>query len=307
MVDAAIGGKTGINTGSGKNLVGAFHPPAGVLCDLDALGTLARGRLRGGAGRGGQVRLHRRPRDPRPDRARPGRGRPGRQPGRARTDRAQRAGQGARGRRGPHRAGPARDPQLRPHPGPRDRARRAATAGDTARPCRSGWCTPRRSGALLGRLDDATADRHRAILAALGLPIAYRAGRVRVAARDDAGRQEGARQPHPLHRARRSRRTRRRRGPRPSRARRCLLARCRHDPPCPRPERPEPAAGSAPASRRSTARPRYAELEALCVGGGLRTRPGRRGAPDRSRGRAARLAARGGRRLDARSCSTPAR
>jgi len=42
MVDAAVGGKTGINTGAGKNLVGAFHPPAGVLCDLTALETLAR-------------------------------------------------------------------------------------------------------------------------------------------------------------------------------------------------------------------------------------------------------------------------
>ena len=40
MVDAAVGGKTGINTIEGKNLVGAFHPPAGVLCDLDALSTL---------------------------------------------------------------------------------------------------------------------------------------------------------------------------------------------------------------------------------------------------------------------------
>jgi 3-dehydroquinate synthase len=40
MVDAAVGGKTGINTGEGKNLVGAFHPPAGVLCDLEALRTL---------------------------------------------------------------------------------------------------------------------------------------------------------------------------------------------------------------------------------------------------------------------------
>ena len=42
MVDAAVGGKTGINTAEGKNLVGAFHPPAGVLCDLDALETLPR-------------------------------------------------------------------------------------------------------------------------------------------------------------------------------------------------------------------------------------------------------------------------
>jgi 3-dehydroquinate synthase len=40
MVDAAVGGKTGINTAAGKNLVGAFHPPAGVLVDLDVLATL---------------------------------------------------------------------------------------------------------------------------------------------------------------------------------------------------------------------------------------------------------------------------
>ncbi|WP_026543997.1 3-dehydroquinate synthase [Arthrobacter sp. 35/47] len=40
MVDAAVGGKTGINTAEGKNLVGAFHPPAGVLADLDTLQTL---------------------------------------------------------------------------------------------------------------------------------------------------------------------------------------------------------------------------------------------------------------------------
>lgn len=40
MVDAAVGGKTGINTAAGKNLVGSFHEPAGVLCDLDSLTTL---------------------------------------------------------------------------------------------------------------------------------------------------------------------------------------------------------------------------------------------------------------------------
>ncbi|WEV24432.1 3-dehydroquinate synthase [Streptomyces sp. 71268] len=40
MVDAAVGGKTGINTAEGKNLVGAFHPPSGVLCDLAALDSL---------------------------------------------------------------------------------------------------------------------------------------------------------------------------------------------------------------------------------------------------------------------------
>ncbi len=42
IVDAAIGGKTGINTPAGKNLVGAFYPPAGVLADLTALTTLPR-------------------------------------------------------------------------------------------------------------------------------------------------------------------------------------------------------------------------------------------------------------------------
>jgi 3-dehydroquinate synthase len=40
MVDAAVGGKTAVNTAAGKNLVGAFHPPAAVLADLAALDTL---------------------------------------------------------------------------------------------------------------------------------------------------------------------------------------------------------------------------------------------------------------------------
>jgi 3-dehydroquinate synthase len=42
MVDAAIGGKTGINTPEGKNLVGAFHQPTSVWCDIDYLRTLPR-------------------------------------------------------------------------------------------------------------------------------------------------------------------------------------------------------------------------------------------------------------------------
>ncbi|MEE1621123.1 3-dehydroquinate synthase [Zafaria sp. Z1313] len=45
MVDASVGGKTGINTAEGKNLVGSFHPPAAVLADLDALRTLPRNEL----------------------------------------------------------------------------------------------------------------------------------------------------------------------------------------------------------------------------------------------------------------------
>jgi 3-dehydroquinate synthase len=43
MVDAAIGGKTAINTAAGKNLVGAFHEPSGVVVDLDTLLTLPAG------------------------------------------------------------------------------------------------------------------------------------------------------------------------------------------------------------------------------------------------------------------------
>jgi 3-dehydroquinate synthase len=50
MVDAALGGKTGINTGVGKNLVGAFHEPAAVLCDLGLLGSLPEAELRSGLG-----------------------------------------------------------------------------------------------------------------------------------------------------------------------------------------------------------------------------------------------------------------
>ncbi|WP_017933596.1 3-dehydroquinate synthase [Nocardioides sp. Iso805N] len=50
MVDAAVGGKTGINTAAGKNLVGAFHEPAGVLCDLALLETLPAAELTAGLG-----------------------------------------------------------------------------------------------------------------------------------------------------------------------------------------------------------------------------------------------------------------
>lgn len=50
MIDAAIGGKTGVNIPEGKNLVGAFWQPSGVVCDLDALDTLPDRELRCGYG-----------------------------------------------------------------------------------------------------------------------------------------------------------------------------------------------------------------------------------------------------------------
>ncbi len=42
MVDASVGGKTGVNHGAGKNLIGAFHQPVLVLADVSVLGTLPR-------------------------------------------------------------------------------------------------------------------------------------------------------------------------------------------------------------------------------------------------------------------------
>ena len=50
MVDAAIGGKTGVNLPQGKNLVGAFWQPSAVFCDLDLLASLPERELRCGLG-----------------------------------------------------------------------------------------------------------------------------------------------------------------------------------------------------------------------------------------------------------------
>jgi shikimate kinase/3-dehydroquinate synthase len=48
MVDASVGGKTGFDRAEGKNLIGAFHQPRFVVCDLDALGTLPEREYRSG-------------------------------------------------------------------------------------------------------------------------------------------------------------------------------------------------------------------------------------------------------------------
>ena len=50
QVDAAIGGKTGVNLPEGKNLVGAFWQPTAVLCDTEVLGTLPPAEYRSGLG-----------------------------------------------------------------------------------------------------------------------------------------------------------------------------------------------------------------------------------------------------------------
>jgi 5-deoxy-5-amino-3-dehydroquinate synthase len=61
MVDAAIGGKTGVNLPAvdgvgGKNLIGAYWQPSGVICDLDALATLPPREVR--CGRGEMAKYH---------------------------------------------------------------------------------------------------------------------------------------------------------------------------------------------------------------------------------------------------------
>lgn len=48
MVDSSVGGKTGINTPRGKNLVGAFHQPLAVWADLDCLSTLPEREMKAG-------------------------------------------------------------------------------------------------------------------------------------------------------------------------------------------------------------------------------------------------------------------
>ena len=48
MLDASIGGKTGVNVPAGKNLVGAFHPPRFVLADVDTLATLPKPHIAAG-------------------------------------------------------------------------------------------------------------------------------------------------------------------------------------------------------------------------------------------------------------------
>jgi len=47
-VDASVGGKTGVDAPAGKNLIGAFHQPRGVLIDVDALATLPPEHVRNG-------------------------------------------------------------------------------------------------------------------------------------------------------------------------------------------------------------------------------------------------------------------
>jgi 3-dehydroquinate synthase len=172
MVDAAVGGKTGINTSAGKNLVGSFHPPAGVLCDLTALETLPGPRLRRRSGRGGEGRLHARPRILELVEADP---------------------KAARSSTGPHtrelveraiavKAQVVGDDLT--EQGSREFLNYGHTLGHAIEKVEDyGWrhgaavsvglVFVAELGRLAGRLDDATAARHRSVLESVGLPTSY--------------------------------------------------------------------------------------------------------------------------------------
>ncbi|MEU3754000.1 3-dehydroquinate synthase [Streptomyces olivoreticuli] len=173
MVDAAIGGKTGINTAEGKNLVGAFHPPAGVLCDLAALESLPVHDYVSGLAeviKAGFIA------DP------------------AILDLVEADPEGARTPQGPHTAelierairvkadvvsADFKESGLREilnyghtlahaiEKNERYNWRHGAAVS-------VGMVFAAELGRIAGRLDDATADRHRAILTSVGLPVTYR-------------------------------------------------------------------------------------------------------------------------------------
>ncbi|MGK5529250.1 3-dehydroquinate synthase [Streptomyces sp. URMC 129] len=173
MVDAAVGGKTGINTAEGKNLVGAFHPPAGVLCDLAALDSLPVHDYVSGLAEiikagfiADPVILELIEADP----------------------------QAARRPDGPHTA-ELIERSIRvkadvvsgdlKESGPREVLNYGHTlAHAIEKNERYNWrhgaavsvgmVFAAELGRIAGRLDDATADRHRAILSAVGLPVTYR-------------------------------------------------------------------------------------------------------------------------------------
>jgi 3-dehydroquinate synthase len=172
MVDAAIGGKTGINTDAGKNLVGAFHQPAAVLVDLATLQTLPRNEIVAGMAEvvkagfiADPVILDLIEADPQaaldptgdvlPELIR-----------RAVTVKAEVV------------AADEKESQLREilnygHTLGHAIERRERYQWRHGSAVSVGLVFAAELGRLTGRLDDATADRHRAVLASLGLPVGY--------------------------------------------------------------------------------------------------------------------------------------
>jgi 3-dehydroquinate synthase len=175
MVDAAVGGKTGVNTSRGKNLVGAFHPPAAVLCDLSTLATLPAADYRAGLAEVVKCGFIA---DPaildlvearRADVATPGNPAEAELVERAIRVKARVVGEDLteQGLREVLNYGHTLGHAIERAEGYRWRHGDAVAVGLVY-----AAAVARR----LGMLDDATADRHRLVLASLGLPTRYRAG-----------------------------------------------------------------------------------------------------------------------------------
>ncbi len=172
MVDAAVGGKTAINTGAGKNLVGAFHPPAGVLCDLAALETVPRHDYVAGLAETIKVGFTHDPRI---------------------LELVEQDPTGATTPQGPHtrelveraiavKAGVVGDDLT--EQGGREVLNYGHTLGHAIEKVEDyrwrhgaavsvGLVFAAELGRLAGRLDDATAERHAAVLQSVGLPVQY--------------------------------------------------------------------------------------------------------------------------------------
>ena len=157
MVDAAIGGKTGVNLAEGKNLVGAFWQPSGVLCDTAALDTLPPREMRCGLGEVAKYHfltgddLDQLTLDERVA--------------------ACRADQSRRRRRGRARRRPPGHPQLRAHARARARNLPAATTFAMAKLSAVGLVYAAEVAELLGRIDRNRVDDHRRVVASYDLPL----------------------------------------------------------------------------------------------------------------------------------------
>ena len=172
MVDAAIGGKTGINTEAGKNLVGAFHQPRAVLVDLATLETLPRNEILAGMAEvvkagfiADPVILDIIERDPQAALEPSGSALP-ELIRRAVAVKAEVV------------AADEKESQLREilnygHTLAHAIERRERYQWRHGAAVSVGLVFAAELGRLAGRLDDATADRHRAILTSLGLPVSY--------------------------------------------------------------------------------------------------------------------------------------
>jgi 3-dehydroquinate synthase len=175
MIDAAIGGKTAINTADGKNLVGAFYPPAGVVADTGVLASLPAADYVSGLAEvikagfiADPVILDLVESDP------SAAARPGGPDERELIERsiAMKAA--------------VVSADLR-EAGPRETLNYGHTLGHAIERVENysmrhgeavaiGMCYAAALGRLAGRLDAATAARHASVLAAVGLPVSYRPG-----------------------------------------------------------------------------------------------------------------------------------